>query len=185
ELESWAAQLGSDIPFCVGGGTKLALGRGEELEPLPDLDQLYAVLAKYKSLSVSTPWAYKSYREKFGDSYARTAEAHETRRRTGPSVPLLKAMQAVDAQAIGTCIQNDLEKVVLAAHPQVRALKDAFLRQNPLGAMMSGSGPTVFALTTTQADAETMLQVVQKEMNDPDLDLWVTRFAATGVVIPQ
>ena len=182
ELESYAAQLGSDIPFCIGGGTKLALGRGEELEPLADLDNLFAVLAKYESLSVSTPWAYQTYRQHFGESYARTPEAHEERRRSGPSVPLLKALK-VDGQAIGDCLYNDLEKVVLKEHPEVLALKNSFLKQNPLGAMMSGSGPTVFALTEHRSKAEAILDAVQKEMDNSDLKLWVTQFSASGISV--
>jgi 4-diphosphocytidyl-2-C-methyl-D-erythritol kinase len=183
ELESYAAQLGSDISFCIGGGTKLALGRGEELSPLADLDQLYAVLAKFESLSVSTPWAYRTYRVHYHKSYAKTPEDQELRRRTGPSVPLLKAMQGGQAEQIGACLYNDLEKVVLKAHPKVQRLKDLFLKQNPLGAMMSGSGPTVFALTQTRTDAEKMRRAVQLECCDPDLKLWVTQFSSTGIAI--
>ena len=183
ELESYAAQLGSDIPFCVGGGTKLALGRGEELSPLADLDQLYVVLAKFESLSVSTPWAYQTYRASYGDSYAQTLEAQEERRRTGPSVPLLKAMQTSDGEKIGACLYNDLERVVLKEHPEVKALKESFLRQNPLGVLMSGSGPTVFALTQTRTDAEMIFQTVQADLNDPDLKLWVTQFSSTGISV--
>ena len=183
ELESYAAQLGSDVPFCVGGGTKLALGRGEGLAPLADLDQIYAVLAKYEGLSVSTPWAYQTYRNHYGDTYATTPEAQEERRRTGPSVPLLKAMQAEDALQIGACLYNDLEKVVLAAYPQVQRLKDSFLKQNPVGAMMSGSGPTVFALARTRDEAEILLEAVRADIHEPDLKLWVTQFSTTGISV--
>ncbi|MEY2984343.1 MAG: 4-diphosphocytidyl-2-C-methyl-D-erythritol kinase, partial [Cyanobacteriota bacterium] len=49
ELEDLAAQLGSDIPFCVGGGTAIATGRGEKLAPLPTVDGLWLVLAKHRS----------------------------------------------------------------------------------------------------------------------------------------
>ena len=49
ELQELAAMIGSDIPFCVAGGTALATGRGEKLAPLVSLDQLYVVLAKYRS----------------------------------------------------------------------------------------------------------------------------------------
>ena len=59
QLQQLAAQFGSDIPFCVSGGTALATGRGEILEPLPDLGQLSVVLAKYRSLEISTAWALR------------------------------------------------------------------------------------------------------------------------------
>jgi 4-diphosphocytidyl-2-C-methyl-D-erythritol kinase len=62
ELQGLAAQLGSDIPFCIGGGTALATGRGELIDPLPDLAGIWVVLAKYRDLPVSTPWAVSNLR---------------------------------------------------------------------------------------------------------------------------
>ncbi|MCM1981951.1 4-(cytidine 5'-diphospho)-2-C-methyl-D-erythritol kinase [Lyngbya confervoides] len=183
ELEYYAAQLGSDVPFCVGGGTKLALGRGEELSPLADLDQCYAVLAKYDSLSVSTPWAYQTYRTRFADCYANSPEAQEVRRRQGPSVPLLKAMQAQDYVQIGQCLHNDLERAVLDELPRVARLKETFLKHQPLGCLMSGSGPTVFALTQTQAEAQALAQQVQAAIADADLQCWVTQFCRFGISV--
>lgn len=181
ELESLAAQLGSDIPFCIGGGTKLALGRGEELSPLADLDHLYAVLAKYQSLSVSTPWAYNAYRQAFSAQYANTPKAQEARRRQGPSVPLLQALQASQDVRLGQCLHNDLEKVVLTEYPKVQALKAAFEQYHPLGTMMSGSGPTVFALWADKDQAEAMARGVQEAIADSDLQVWVTKFCASGI----
>ena len=68
ELQTLAAKLGSDVPFCLSGGTAIATGRGEQLDPLKDLDNLWIVLAKYQNLTVSTAWAYQAYRNQFGDS---------------------------------------------------------------------------------------------------------------------
>lgn len=84
ELHELAAQLGSDIPFCISGGTAIATGRGEKLDLIQDLDNLWVVLAKYSGLNVSTSWAYQTYRHQYGDTYkrdraevrARTAEVH-------------------------------------------------------------------------------------------------------------
>lgn len=181
ELHNLAAKLGSDMPFCISGGTALALGRGEELSPLTDLDQLYAVLAKYRSLSVSTPWAYQTYRQQFGQTYAQTPAAQDERRRTGPSVPLLAAIAHRDPQAIGQSLYNDLEKVVLAHHPTVAHLQKALAQKSTLGGMMSGSGPTVFALSATQIEAQKIADQIKTEFADPDLDLWVTKFISHGI----
>jgi 4-diphosphocytidyl-2-C-methyl-D-erythritol kinase len=185
ELYGLAAKLGSDMPFCISGGTALALGRGEELSPLPDLDGLYAVLAKYQSLSVSTPWAYQTYRQQFGESYANTAAAQEERRRSGPSVGLLGAIAHRDPQAIGGALHNDLEKVVLDHHPQVAVLREKMLRQSSLGGMMSGSGPTVFVLASTWEEAQQIATQIQIELPDPDLALWVTQFMTHGVYLAE
>ncbi|MGH2415625.1 MAG: 4-(cytidine 5'-diphospho)-2-C-methyl-D-erythritol kinase, partial [Microcystaceae cyanobacterium] len=60
ELQILAAKLGSDIPFCVSGGTAIATGRGEQLDFINDLDNLWIVLAKHQSLAISTAWAYQT-----------------------------------------------------------------------------------------------------------------------------
>ena len=181
ELCSLAAQLGSDVPFCIAGGTALALGRGEMLTPLTETDKLYAVLAKYRSLAVSTPWAYKSYRQQFGDTYAQTLGEQQERRRTGLSVPMLQAISHRDELAIGQALYNDLERVVLAAHPKVERLRQTLAERSSIGGMMSGSGPTVFALAQTRSEANLIAEQVKAEINEPDLDLWVTRLIAQGI----
>lgn len=181
ELQTHGAQLGSDIPFCVSGVTALALGRGEELSPLPDLDQLYAVLAKYRSLSVATPWAYQTYRQQFGNTYARDPEALERRRREGHSVALLAAVTHRDSLQVPQHLYNDLEKVVLPQYPQVQKIRDLFQEFGALGTMMSGSGPTVFGLTDLRSQAETMALQLQTAIADPDLEILVTKFCSSGI----
>lgn len=181
ELQDLGATLGSDIPFCVSGGTALAMGRGEDLTPLPNLDQLYAVLAKYRSLSVSTPWAYKTYRQKYGDTYAQTPESQEQRRREGPSVPLLAAVNHRDTAIIPQYLYNDLERVVLSEHPKVSLLREKFQQLGCLGTMMSGSGPTVFALTKTREEAQLLKTKLEAAIGDSDLELWATHFCCSGI----
>jgi 4-diphosphocytidyl-2-C-methyl-D-erythritol kinase len=181
DLYDLAAQLGSDVPFCVSGGTALALGRGEKLSPLTDLDQFYGVLAKYRSLSVSTPWAYQTYRQEFGQTYAQTQSEQEERRRTGPSVPMLNAIAHRDGQAIGAALHNDLEKVVLTQHPTVAQLRENLASKATLGCMMSGSGPTVFGLTQTHREATQIAEQIKAELPDPDLEVWVTKFISNGI----
>lgn len=181
ELQTFAAKLGSDIPFCVSGGTALALGRGEELTPLPDLDQLYVVLAKYRSSSVATPWAYKTYRQQFSESYARNPEALERRRREGHSVDLLAAITHRDPLQVPRHLYNDLEKVVLPQYPQVQKIRDLLQSFDALGAMMSGSGPTVFGLADLRSKAELMATQLQTAVSDPDLEIIVTKFCSSGI----
>ena len=82
---------------------------------------------------------------------------------------------------IGKLLYNDLEKVVLPEHPKVTAVKEQFLSLQPLGAMMSGSGPTVFALTKTLEQAQHIEQQMRQAFPDPDLELWVTQFNTHGI----
>jgi len=182
EIQELGAVLGSDVPFCVVGGTALATGRGEKIDPLPDLDQGYLVLGKYRSLSVSTPWAYKTYRQKFGESYLQ-GSAQQQRLNQVHSGPMIAAIAHRDMARISQLLYNDLEKVVLPEYPQVAQLKEMFKQLEVTGTMMSGSGPTVFALTASQPQAETIKQKVAQEIADPDLELWVAQFKPCGIQV--
>lgn len=181
ELQELAARLGSDIPFCVSGGTAIATGRGEKLDPLVDLAGLSVVLGKYRSLSVSTPWAYKTYRQQFGHTYIRESDRLHTQRQAMQSGALVNAISQRDGAQIGKYLHNDLEKVVLPEYPKVAELKAAMQACNPLGCMMSGSGPTVFALTATPEAAQLIRNKVRAAIPDPDLQLWVTELCPTGI----
>ncbi|MGL5034344.1 MAG: 4-(cytidine 5'-diphospho)-2-C-methyl-D-erythritol kinase, partial [Microcystaceae cyanobacterium] len=79
ELQTLAAQLGSDLPFCIAGGTAIATGRGELLDSLPDVNNLWIVLAKFKSIKVSTPWAYQTYRQQFSHNYLQNLQEIQAR----------------------------------------------------------------------------------------------------------
>lgn len=183
ELEELSAQLGSDIPFCIRGGTTIATGRGEVLDPIASLSDLHVVLAKYESLSISTPWAYQTYRANFSDRYADIADSAtlQERQQRVHSGPMVTAIVNKDAEAIGSHLYNDLERVVLPAHPKVQQLRDRMASHGGLGTMMSGSGPTVFTLAATQQTAEEIMNKVRADFPDPDLKLWSACCTPTGI----
>ena len=183
ELEDLAAQLGSDISFCVTGGTAIATGRGEKLDKIDLLKKAWVVLAKYENLGVSTPWAYQTYRQQYSNTYISDAEKIESRASQLRSGPLVTAIKQQDEREVGRLIQNDLEKVVFPKHPQVEQLKQAFAQRDVLGTMMSGSGPTVFALCETKASAIAVEKEVREQINDPQLKFWITKFSTTGITI--
>lgn len=181
ELQELGAKLGSDIPFSISGGTALATGRGEKLSPLPDLDNLWVVLAKYKSLEISTVWAYQTYRQQFSNSYIRDSLSLATRQQKVKSGEMVSSIAQKDGKKIGSLLYNDLEKVALPTFPQVLKLRETFAKQDILGTMMSGSGPTVFALTETEKQAQQVKENVGKTINNPDLEIWVTNLSSTGI----
>ncbi|MDX2240250.1 MAG: 4-(cytidine 5'-diphospho)-2-C-methyl-D-erythritol kinase [Leptolyngbyaceae cyanobacterium bins.302] len=182
ELQDLGAVLGSDVPFSIVGGTALATGRGEKIDPLPDLDQSIVVLGKYRSLSVSTPWAYKTYRQKFSQSYLPQGDLQQ-RLHQVHSGPMIGAIAQRDISKISQLLSNDLEKVVLPEYPQVKQLREAFQQLGAMGAMMSGSGPTVFALAESPAAAAALQQKVKQTLPDPDLELWVAKFKPCGIQV--
>ena len=182
ELQELAAQLGSDVPFCVTGGTAIATGRGDKLSPLPNLESFYVVLGKHRSLAVSTAWAYQTYRQQYvGSDLA--SDTYLDRASAVHSGPIIKAITHGDGVQIGQRLYNDLERVVLPEHPQVLQLRQAFHRSGVLGAMMSGSGPTVFGLCESYAQAQQVQQQVRAEIPDPDLELWLAQLSSTGIQV--
>jgi 4-diphosphocytidyl-2-C-methyl-D-erythritol kinase len=183
ELEELGATLGSDVPFCISGGTAIATGRGEKLDPINDLDHLWIVLAKYNNLSVSTPWAYTTYRQQFSSNYISDTEGIQSRTAQVHSSPLVSAIIHKESKKIAQFLHNDLEKVVLPEFPQVAQLRNAFAEAEILGTMMSGSGPTVFALCESEAQAYKVKQQIQEKIIDPELDLWVTKLASGGIQV--
>ena len=183
QLQQLAETLGSDVPFCVSGGTAIATGRGEKLDPIQDLDNLWVVLAKYNNLSVSTPWAYKTYKQQFGDSYINDSEGIQSRTSHLHSGPFVKAISHKDGEKIGQLLHNDLEKVVLPEYPQVTQLKEILQQAGGLGTMMSGSGPTVFTLCQSQTEAETIKKIARQKIEDPNLEFWVTKLSSNGISI--
>ncbi|HIK05275.1 MAG TPA: 4-(cytidine 5'-diphospho)-2-C-methyl-D-erythritol kinase [Trichormus sp. M33_DOE_039] len=184
ELEELGATLGSDIPFCIAGGTVIATGRGEQLSPLPSLDHIYIVLAKYRSLEVSTAWAYKTYRQQFGSSYLQDTNDLAARAAAVHSSAMVKAILEQDAAEISQKLHNDLERVVLTAYPQVLQLRELFAHQEGvLGTMMSGSGPSVFAICASQPQAEQVKLRIREAIPDEDLELFVTRTTGKGIQV--
>jgi 4-diphosphocytidyl-2-C-methyl-D-erythritol kinase len=181
DLQTLGAKLGSDVPFCISGGTGIATGRGELVSPLPSLEGIFVVLGKYRSLAVSTPWAYGAYREMFGAEYANEPITFKERSHRVHSGALVRAIVDRDPVKIGELLYNDLEKVVLPVYPLVAGLRSEFDRHPNLGTMMSGSGPTVFSLATSREQAEAIHHQVRAAITDPDLELFVAQFCDRGI----
>ncbi|MBC1372785.1 4-(cytidine 5'-diphospho)-2-C-methyl-D-erythritol kinase [Listeria booriae] len=139
ELADLGAELGSDIPFCLYGGTALATGRGEIIEPLPMMPNCWIVLAK-PSISVSTPGVYRDL--KVGEVKHPNTKG------------MVQAIQAGSFEGICDNIGNVLETVTLVKHPEVKRIKEKMLEFGADTALMSGSGPTVFALVKQYSRAK-------------------------------
>ncbi|WP_276357716.1 4-(cytidine 5'-diphospho)-2-C-methyl-D-erythritol kinase [Cohnella caldifontis] len=136
ELESLGAELGSDVPFCVRGGTAVARGRGEVLESIPSPPQCWVVLAK-PPINVSTADVY-------GKLKASELKFH-------PSLDgMLSAIRRDSFADVCASLGNVLETVTLQRHPEVRQIKECMEKLGADGVLMSGSGPTVFGLAAKE-----------------------------------
>ncbi len=181
ELHGMAAALGSDMPFCLNGGTQLCFGRGEVLEPVAvDPSSLPAVLLiKHPESSVSTPWAYGRCRDLRGDFYLDTESDFEQRRQALRSGLLLAALGG--GRALPP-IRNDLQPVV---EPDVQSVREglALLRQAPgaLAVAMSGSGPSLYALFPDLSQAEAARAALAPALEAGGFEAWCCRCSGSGV----
>lgn len=141
DLLALGAQLGSDVPFALVGGTALGTGRGEIVEPVADHGTWWWVIVP-DAEGLSTPEVYRHFDRMFPDAPAAPRRAGD----------LLKAVAAGDPFALGPLLYNDLQPAALDLRP---ALEELITRGQDLGALrglVSGSGPTVVFLCES-ADA--------------------------------
>ena len=136
ELECLAAELGSDVPFCVRGGTQIATGRGEILSACEDMSDCYIVVA-CGGEGLSTPVAYRLLDEKFND--------FKSMRCGGERMATLESSLAnLPQMCLG--LYNIFESVTAEKCPEMIKLKNKLTELGSIGALMCGSGPSVFGI---------------------------------------
>ncbi|MFQ5829753.1 MAG: 4-(cytidine 5'-diphospho)-2-C-methyl-D-erythritol kinase [Candidatus Methylomirabilia bacterium] len=131
-LREVASRLGSDIPFFFLGGRALATGRGEILQPLPATPGLALTLVNPR-FPLSTREVYECV-------------PSELKADGSQAKALIAALASGRAASVARSLYNSLESVVEAAHPMIGRIKAALLAAGALGAVMSGSGPTVLGV---------------------------------------
>ena len=136
ELAELGAQIGSDVSFCVYGGTALAKGRGEIIEELPAPPNCWVILAK-PTIGVSTADVYGAFDP---------ANAYHPNTQN-----MIDALHSKDYEAMCNNLGNALESVTLNMHPEVAHIKDQMKKFGADAVLMSGSGPTVFGLVQQEA----------------------------------
>ena len=132
QLMERGVQIGADVPYCIMRGTALAEGIGEELSQLPPMVKCPVLIAK-PSISVSTKFVYQNL--KLDDTTVH------------PDIDLLiEDIKAKNLHDIAAHMGNVLETVTIPNYPVIDEIKKHMLSNGAVGAMMSGSGPTVFGL---------------------------------------
>ena len=141
-----AAELGSDVPYCLIGGTALCYGRGENMQRLPDRLKLNLVLAVGKE-HVSTPQAYAELDKLYSDFKAERSDAHESLYDA-----ISKAIQS--GEITDSKLYNIFENAIFATCHEAESIKERMLELGATHALMSGSGPSVYGIFKSKADAE-------------------------------
>ena len=148
-LETLAARVGSDVPFCVRGGTALATGRGEKLETLPSLPACKFVVCK-PDFSISTPELFR--------------KLDQTGLRCHPDTAgILAALRDGELEPVARRMYNVFEEVDDRRLRTVREIKSVLLDCGALGAIMTGTGSAVFGVFRPDADCSAAVAALRAE----------------------
>ena len=141
ELRELAAELGSDVPFALLGGTAVGTGRGEDVAPALARGTYQWVLA-FGYHGLSTAAVYRRFDELSPDA-------------APPQVPadLMNALRSGDPRLLGAALSNDLQPAALDLQPRLRTVLETGLEYGALGALVSGSGPTCAFLVESESAA--------------------------------
>lgn len=147
-LAQVGVKIGADVPYCIYGGTCLSEGIGEVLTKLPDAPDCYVVIAK-PPISVSTKYVYENL--------------HIDNVTKHPDIDgMISAIRDGDPDGVISRMENVLEHVTIKRYPQIASIKETLLANGARGALMSGSGPTVFGIFETENEAKHALFNTQK-----------------------
>lgn len=152
ELMEIGLRLGADVPYCIKGGTCLCEGIGEKITELSPFRDKILVLVK-PPFGVSTKDVYgaidinKIFKKVLIEK-------------------LIAAMENNDLNFVSRNMKNHLENVTLRRHPMIVKIKEDMVKMGSLGAMMSGSGPTVFGFFDDMLKAQSCYERMKKQFND-------------------
>ena len=140
QLMERGVKIGADVPYCIMRGTVLAEGIGEILTPLPPMPKCHVLIAK-PGIHVSTKFVY-------GGLHLDEVTVH-------PDIDgQAAAIKACDLNEAARLMGNVLESVTVSTYPVIDEIKGFMVQHGALGAMMSGSGPTVFGLFEDERTAK-------------------------------
>ena len=152
ELRDMGSQLGSDIPYCIEGGTALAEGRGEILSPLKALPRCYVTICK-PEFSVSTPELFK--------------KLDSVKVRLHPDTDgILKALEAGDLKGVCHRMYNVFESAGLSGYGEIQAIKDKLYDCGALGAVMTGTGSAVYGIFDTERNAKNAYEALKRSYRE-------------------
>lgn len=146
ELMERGVKLGADVPYCVQRGTALAEGIGERLSVLPSMPKCTILIAK-PGISVSTKFVYENL------------HANDLKPEQHPDVDsMIEAMKEKNLDLLCERMGNVLETVTIPAYPVIQEIKKHMMACGAAGAMMSGSGPTVFGIFHSPVQAKAAMK---------------------------
>ena len=159
-------EIGADVPFCISGGTVLAENIGEELTDIKGLDDSVHVLVCKPEIFVSTGAIY------------REIDSTEIVKRPDNKF-LINALKEGNIKSVAENMYNVLEGVTEKMHTEINEIEGIMIRNGAMGAMMSGSGPTVFGLYDDFEKANLAKQELLKEFRQ----VYLVKSAERGIEV--
>lgn len=163
EMAEICTRFGSDVPFCLLGGTMLATDTGTTLKKLAAMPKCFIVLCK-PDISVSTAEAYARCDARPPKGFVYTDE-------------LVKRLYSRDIRGLSSCLYNEFEQVMELG--EINDIKKLMLREKALGASMSGSGSAVYAIFNSEKKAQNCVNILKEKYNK----VFLTQPIKTGCFI--
>ena len=157
DLREIGEELGMDVPFCIQNGTALAYHRGEKVTPLPPINPPLWIIIINPGFKISSEWAYNNI------------DLDQIKREKNNTKAMLKALKEGELEEIVKNLFNSFEELIIKKYPEIGKIKDRLIEESALGALMSGSGPTVFGIAQNKEQA---LKIYKKLKSEYKL-IWV------------
>ena len=152
-----AEELGMDVPFCIQNGTALAYHRGEKVTPLPPVNPPLWIIIINPGFEIPTKWAYNNL------------DLSLIKREKNNTKVMLEALKEGEARGIAKTLFNSFEELIIKKYPEIEKIKDRLIEEGALGALMSGSGPTVFGIAQNKEQASKIYKKLKLEYKS----IWV------------
>jgi len=151
DLREIGEELGMDVPFCIQNGTALAYHKGEKVTPLPLINPPLWIITINPGFEIPTKWAYNNL------------DLDQIKKEKNNTKAMLRALKVRKLQGIATNLFNSFEGLVIEKYPEIGEIKDRLIEEGALGALMSGSGPTVFGIAQNRGQALKICKKLKSE----------------------
>lgn len=151
DLRGIGEELGMDVPFCIQNGTALAYHRGEKVAPLSPVNPQLWIIIINPGFEIPTKWAYNNL------------DLSLIKREKNNTKAMLEALKEGEARGIAKNLFNSFEELIIKKYPEIGKIKDRLIEEGALGALMSGSGPTVFGVAQNKEQAFKICKKLKSE----------------------
>ena len=159
DLREIGEELGMDVPFCIQNGTALAYHKGEKVTPLPFINPPLWVIIINPGFEIPTKWAYNNI------------DLDRIEKEKNNIKDMLKALKDRELPEIAKNLFNSFEGLAIKKYPEIGKIKDRLIKEGAMGALMSGSGPTVFGIAQNKEQALKIYEKLKSEYKS----IWVVQ----------